>query len=261
MKPIKKFLVQAMLILAFLIAAAALLTLAKAKINIYMAQVQVYASQIYAMKDIATTPEGLEQIGQAIGAVNPIVRKMSYLTYGAVPAALFLLWSSLAGASFYLSARKPKRLPSYLLSFAAISLIPFAVYCLTAVKILRGAGSMLMTGGGLYSIIGFALLLLFAGYITFISYTLIGKDKLARIPVHAIRLALRKMYPLLPVFTLLFAAAVALVAAATSSYMHIMSAKFGMSTAYNMLALAIALTITVSLKEALTKITSARSSL
>ena len=127
-KTINLFL-QATLILAFMLTAAILLIFAKAKIDIYMTQIQAQTSQISALSDIATTPEGLEQIKQMISAVGPIAKKMTYLTYAVVPSILFLLWSLLIGTSFYVSSARTKKIMSFLLSFAAISILPLTLKC------------------------------------------------------------------------------------------------------------------------------------
>lgn len=254
MKRLKKFLAQFALSLLFLAGSAIFLVLSKIKITGYMFQIQAYTAQVYALRDIATTSGGLEQLQNILEAINPIVWKATIYTYFIVPAVLLILWIALIGASFYLSFDKPKATyKRYILRFSALSIAPMLAAEYIALKILQSISDLFLAGIGLWKMILYLAILLLIAYFTFVAYTLAASVKLTEIVQKTTALSVKKIHVLLPLFLLFAVIILALLASTMSTYLNLFSNRLGISTAYNFAALFIALSAALIIKNFIIK--------
>lgn len=219
-----------------------------------MLQIQSHSAAVSQLSATASTPEGIAQLQGILETVKPIIQKTMILTYAALPATLFLLWTLLIGTSFYITARKTRiTFWRYALNFAAMSAIPFAASIYLLFKILQTSSTALMTGEGVWIIILYASLMAAMGYVTIVSYSLIGACPFLKIPLKTIILSAKRIYVLLPMFLALAAAIIATVLITFSTYLKI-SHNAGLPIAYNLIALLTAISLTVLLKKLMVRL-------
>ncbi len=251
----RKLLAQTALSISFLIFSSIAIIAAKSKITEYMLQIQSYGTQVYALKDIASTPEGIAQLQQLLEAINPIVQKATILTYAIVPATLFLLWAIFIGIVFYVAEKNNTKPVKYLLIFAAISVIPFSAATYLLLKLVPSLTNFLMLGTEIAWLAASVLLLLAIGYFTFIAYSLIGKARPKNIPLETWRASIKKAYIKLPLFLLESISIIAVISLAIASYLKMSLTGISWGLAGYAVALLASVAITIIIKNNLTRIT------
>jgi len=245
---IKRFILQLFAAVLFLITSSAFILYAKSKVTGYLAEAQSYTSQLQALQSQVTTPEGMDKLQTVLAAINPIIKKAALMTYLVVPLVLFLLGVIFLGASFYFSQKNPKQFKVFMLNFAIISLIPFAIVSYLLVRFIQ-SGNIFLTDMGIFT--AYLISILAIIYVTFIAYALVHTHPLLKIPKHAVHLSVRKLYLLFPIFLALMIVITALLSVVFSTYLSVSSKSLGLSTGYHLIALIVVLAAVLILKNSL----------